>query len=122
VSFDDHQKFQSFYSICILGDFSHITRDQCISKFDPLTNENLRSHLIERCNRLLTLTVRWTDDQSRLKEADLISYHSIHMPSNNLPKLERKDNNIQLFMFLKAKYIHPVVMIGMKSIFQCGII
>ncbi|CAF0828950.1 unnamed protein product [Rotaria sp. Silwood1] len=76
-------------------DFSDITRDQCISKFKSLTNDALRLHLIERCIRLSTLTVRWTDDQSRLNEADLISYHSIHMPSHNLPKLERSDQRQQ---------------------------
>lgn len=51
--------------------------------------------MIDRCNRLTTLTIRWTDDQSRLKDADLISYHSIHMPSSNLPKLERTDQRQQ---------------------------
>ncbi|CAF1140005.1 unnamed protein product [Adineta steineri] len=76
-------------------DFSHITREQCVAKFESVTNDGLRTHLIERCVRLLTLTVRWTDDQSRLKEADLISYHSIHMPSYNLPKLERNDKRQQ---------------------------
>ncbi|CAF1083940.1 unnamed protein product [Adineta ricciae] len=76
-------------------DFSDITRDQCTSKFETVTNEALRSHLIERCARLPKLIVRWTDDQSRLKEADLISYHSIHMPSNSLPKLERSDKRQQ---------------------------
>ncbi|CAF2134053.1 unnamed protein product [Rotaria magnacalcarata] len=76
-------------------DFSHINRDQCVAKFNTLTNDALRFILIERCMRLLTLAVRWTDDQSRLKEADLISYHSIHMPSNNLPKLERSDQRQQ---------------------------
>jgi hypothetical protein len=78
-----------------LGNFSHITREQCVLKFDSLTNNDLRTRLIERCLRLLTLTIRWTDDQSRLKDADLISYHSIHMPSNNLPKLERNDKRQQ---------------------------
>ncbi|CAF2605706.1 unnamed protein product [Rotaria sp. Silwood2] len=76
-------------------DFSDITREQCVSKFKQLTNDVLRLHLIERCIRLLTLTIHWTDNQAHLKEADLISYHSIHMPSNNLPKLERSDKRQQ---------------------------
>ena len=77
------------------GDFSHITSEQCQSKFQSLTNEALRLRLIERCLRLSTLTIRWTDDQSQLKDADLISYHSIHMPSNNLPRLERSNDRQQ---------------------------
>ncbi|UJR27602.1 hypothetical protein I4U23_008883 [Adineta vaga] len=76
-------------------DFSSVTHDQCISKFETVTNDALRSHLVERCARLSNLIVRWTDDQSRLKEADLISYHSIHMPSNTLPRLERSDKRQQ---------------------------
>jgi len=75
--------------------FSHITRDQCISKFTSITNDILRLRLIERCSRLPSLIVRWTDDQSRLSEADLISYHSIHMPSHDLPNLERNDQRQQ---------------------------
>ena len=66
-----------------------------MAKFQEITHEVLRSRLVERCDRLPTLTVRWTDDQARLKDADLISYHSIHMPSNNLPKLERTDQRQQ---------------------------
>lgn len=76
-------------------DFSHITKEKCYERFQSLTNEILRKTLIERCLRLLTLTVRWTDDQPRLNDADLVSYHSIHMPSNNLPKLERTDQRQQ---------------------------
>lgn len=77
------------------GDFSEIDDDFCRSKFAEITNEVLRSRLIERCSRLKTMKVRWTDDQSRLKQADLVSYHSIHMPSHDLPKLERTDERQQ---------------------------
>ena len=89
------RKKNTFLFLFFLGDFSHITQEKCNKKFESLTNEILRKHLIDRCLRLLTLTVRWTDDQSRLQDADLVSYHSIHMPSNNLPKLERTDERQQ---------------------------
>ena len=85
------RKKNTFLFLFFVGDFSHITQEKCNKKFESLTNEILRKHLIDRCLRLLTLTVRWTDDQSRLQDADLVSYHSIHMPSNILPKLERTD-------------------------------
>lgn len=74
----------------IIGDFSHITPIYCQSKFHSLINTTLHSELIERCSRLSTLVIRWTTDQSRLHQANLLAYHSIHMPSNNLPQLNEQ--------------------------------
>ncbi|CAF3750420.1 unnamed protein product [Rotaria sp. Silwood1] len=79
-------------------DFSHINLDYCQSKFHSIINNTLRLHLIERCTHLSRLTVRWTYDQSYLKQADLIAYHSIHMPTNSLPVLVRNDQQQQFSM------------------------
>ncbi|CAF1683017.1 unnamed protein product, partial [Didymodactylos carnosus] len=53
---------------------------------------------IARCQKLKSLKVRWTDDQSRLSIADLISYHSIHLPSSQLPELVRTNDRQQYSM------------------------
>ncbi|CAF3733114.1 unnamed protein product [Rotaria socialis] len=76
-------------------DFSHVDLKFCQSKFDSIINSTLRSNLIERCNRLAKLTVRWTNEQSLLKQADLIAFHSIHIRVNNLPELTRNDEQQQ---------------------------
>ncbi|CAF2062113.1 unnamed protein product [Rotaria magnacalcarata] len=76
-------------------DFSHVDLKFCQSKFDSIINSTLRSNLIERCNRLAKLTVHWTTEQSLLKQADLIAYHSIHIRVNDLPELIRNDEQQQ---------------------------
>jgi hypothetical protein len=58
-------------------------------------NNSLRLHLIQRCSRLSTIIIRWTADRSRLNQADLLAYHSIHMSSHNLPKLIRNNQQQQ---------------------------
>ncbi|CAF0720814.1 unnamed protein product [Adineta ricciae] len=76
-------------------DFSHITPEYCQSRFDSIASESRRSYFIQRCSHLPTLAIRWTADQSYLKQADLLSYHSIHMPWKRLPKLIRNDRKQQ---------------------------
>ena len=83
---DFYDEFRNF----IIGDFSHITPDYCQSKFHSLINATLRSQLIKRCSRLSRLIIRWTSDQSRLHQADLVAYHSIDMPSQKLPQLNHQ--------------------------------
>ena len=73
--------------VFVIGDFSHITPVYCQSKFNALTNETLRSQGTERCTRLSNLIVHWTADQSYLHQANLVAYHSIHLPGNKIPRL-----------------------------------
>ncbi|CAF3209647.1 unnamed protein product, partial [Rotaria sp. Silwood2] len=80
------------------GNFSHINRDYCKSTFNSIKNKTLRLHLIERCTLLSRLIVRWTYDQSYLQQADLIAYHSMHMPLYDLPVLVRNDHQQQFSM------------------------
>jgi hypothetical protein len=75
----------------ILGGFSHITPVYCQSKFHALINSTIHSQqFIDRCTRLSNLHVHWTADRSRLHQANLVAYHSMNMPSNNLPRLNQK--------------------------------
>ncbi|UJR21687.1 hypothetical protein I4U23_024764 [Adineta vaga] len=85
--FQEHDQIQC--------NFSHITPEYCQSKFDSIVNQTIRLHFIQRCSRLPTLHIRWTADQSYLKQADLLAYHSIHLPWKNLPQLIRNDQKQQ---------------------------
>ncbi|CAF1138142.1 unnamed protein product [Rotaria sordida] len=89
--------------------FSHINLDYCQSKFHSIVNNTLRLHLIERCTRLSQLIIRWTYDQSYLKQADLIAYHSIHMPRNDLPILIRNNQQQQFSMvYILESEVHSL--------------
>lgn len=50
---------------------------------------------MRRCVNVPILNIRWTTEQSLLQHADLISYHSLHMPWGRLPKLIRDDKKQQ---------------------------
>ena len=67
----------------VVGDFSHINPAYCQSKFSE-------SSKVEQCTRLAGLIVQWTADQSRLQQANLVAHHSIHIHSQNLPRLTAK--------------------------------
>ena len=69
--------FQENHSIHC--DFSRFTLEYCQANFPTL---------IERCSRLPSLILRWSTDRSRLRQATILAYHSLHMPLGRLPKLK----------------------------------
>lgn len=62
--------------------------DFCREKFSIVSDEFQRTSLIDNCVRLSNLTVRWTKNQFELKKANLVSYHSQHIPIGSLPHVQ----------------------------------
>ena len=79
----------------LLGSFPHITQEDCQSRFVSITNTTLQLYLVKRCSQLPSLVVHWTTDRNRLTQADLVAFHSMHLPTDQPPPLERGNRQQQ---------------------------
>ena len=81
--------------------FSHITPQYCQLKFQLIEDSIHRTELIQQCQRLSTINIRWSRDHARLQQAHIVAYHSMHMPSRSLPLL--KSNQFSMVYVLESE-------------------